>query len=177
MANRKKKVTKDRPEVLKAIQYAEKYAGKDDAAYLRALNAYHSKTKIKRAVKGKRARLNAERLASGEEAPDTSFHIYDDPRYLKNARELARKAGGGLRVIGGTDVPTGQFLHCVAVGSDSQWGCTGTLIAPNVVLTAGHCAGFATRVFFGNDVSKKGTVVRVKKRVRHPSTTRSSATT
>jgi secreted trypsin-like serine protease len=42
------------------------------------------------------------------------------------------------------------------------------LIASNVVLTAGHCVDFATRVFFGNDVTKPGKVVRVKKRVRHP---------
>lgn len=35
-------------------------------------------------------------------------------------------------------------------------------------MTAGHCADFATRVFFGNDVTKPGKTVRVKKRVRHP---------
>lgn len=54
------------------------------------------------------------------------------------------------------------------MGSDNQWGCTGTLIAPNVVVTAGHCADFATRVFFGHDVTQPGKIVRVKKRVRHP---------
>ena len=61
-----------------------------------------------------------------------------------------------------------EFLDCVAVGSDVEWGCSGTLIGPNVVLTAGHCADFATRVFFGNDVKKVGKVVAVKQRVRHP---------
>jgi secreted trypsin-like serine protease len=70
--------------------------------------------------------------------------------------------------VGGTPVKAGQFLDCVAVGNDQQWGCTGTLIAANVVVTAGHCADFATRVYFGLDVTKPGTVVRVKKRVRHP---------
>ena len=171
MAPRKTKKSKaankkDRREVLEAIKYADKYAGDDDAQYLRALNARYHASALKKLPKGGRARLKVERGRGA--APDTSFHIYDDPRYLKNARELAKQSKGGLRVIGGTDVPAGLFLHCVAVGSDSQWACTGTLIGPNVVLTAGHCASFATRVFFGSDVSKKGTIVRVKKRVRHP---------
>jgi secreted trypsin-like serine protease len=100
--------------------------------------------------------------------PDKSFQVFKDPRYLQNARELARRAQGGTRVIGGKPVRQGEFLDCVAVGSDAQWGCSGTLIGPNVVLTAGHCADFATRVFFGNDVKKVGKVVAVKQRVRHP---------
>jgi secreted trypsin-like serine protease len=70
--------------------------------------------------------------------------------------------------VGGAKVPPGQFLDCVAVGNDTDWGCTGTLIAKNVVLTAGHCADFATRIYIGSDVSKPGSIVRVKKRVRHP---------
>ena len=56
----------------------------------------------------------------------------------------------------------------MAVGSDSHWGCTGTLITPTVVLTAGHCASVATRVYVGGDVTRPGLVVNVKKRVRHP---------
>src|SRR5204862_339382 len=80
---------------------------------------------------------------------------------------LARTLGGD-RIIGGTTVAAGQFLDCVAVGSDSHWGCTGTLITPTVVLTAGHCASVATRVYVGGDVTRPGLVVNVKKRVRHP---------
>jgi secreted trypsin-like serine protease len=36
------------------------------------------------------------------------------------------------------------------------------------VVTAGHCAAFATRVFFGNDVNGKGKTIAVKDRIRHP---------
>jgi secreted trypsin-like serine protease len=145
-----------------AIEYAEKYAGRDDKEFVRALNLhFHGSPR-----KANRERGALSILAS--ESPIKSFQIYEDPRYLANARELARRTLGGLRVIGGAPVKVGEFLDCVAVGSDSQWGCTGTLIASNIVLTAGHCANFATRVFFGNDVNKPGKVVRVKKRVRHP---------
>jgi secreted trypsin-like serine protease len=142
-----------------AIEYAEKYAGNDDEQFLTALNLHFHGPAHKAASK---------RSAGLAEAVSKSFHIYNDPRYLANARELARRTLGGLRVLGGAPVKAGDFLDCVAVGSDNQWGCTGTLIASNVVLTAGHCVDFATRVFFGNDVSKTGKIVRVKKRVRHP---------
>jgi secreted trypsin-like serine protease len=41
-------------------------------------------------------------------------------------------------IIGGTTVPLGRWPDVVAVlGRDAE--CTGTLIAPDVVLTAGHC--------------------------------------
>jgi secreted trypsin-like serine protease len=149
--------------VRSAIEYAEKYAGQNDAEFVRALNLhFHSSMQ-----KPGRER-SVTRAGAAADSPTKSFHIYDDPRYLANARELARRTLGGLRVIGGAPVKQGEFLDCVAVGSDNQWGCTGTLIAADVVVTAGHCVNFATRVFFGNDVTKPGKVVRVKKRVRHP---------
>lgn len=142
-----------------AIEYAEKYAGNDDEQFINALNLHFH---------GPAKKARGDRSVVLAEAPTKSFHIYNDPRYLANARELARRTLGGLRVLGGAPVKPGDLLDCVAVGSDNQWGCTGTLIATNAVLTAGHCVNFATRVFFGNDVTKPGKVVRVKKRVRHP---------
>jgi hypothetical protein len=142
-----------------AIKYAQKYAGANDADFVRALNVHFQNRKARR----ERAAIPA----AEAEQPTKSFHIYEDPRYLTNARELTRRTLGGLRVIGGAPVKKGEFLDCVAVGSNGQWGCTGTLVPSNAVVTAGHCADFATRVFFGNDVSKPGKVVRVKKRVRH----------
>ena len=151
------------PAVRAAIEYAEKHAGKDDAQFVQALNSHFRGGAVQRA-----GRTRGVIPIVPAEVAARSFQIYQDPRYLANARALARRTLGGLRVIGGAPVKAGEFVDCVGVGSDSQWGCTGTLIAANAVLTAGHCADFATRIYFGTDVSKPGKVVRVKKRVRHP---------
>lgn len=43
-------------------------------------------------------------------------------------------------VVGGTTVPPGKWPDAVAV-LGPKGTCSGTLIAPDVVLTAGHCAG------------------------------------
>ena len=41
-------------------------------------------------------------------------------------------------VVGGTPVPTGEYQDVVAVIANDAM-CSGTLVAPDVVLTAGHC--------------------------------------
>ena len=66
-------------------------------------------------------------------------------------------------IIGG--LATRDFPDCCSVGNDDQFYCTGTLIAPNVVVTAGHCTG-ATRVFLkGYNINQPetGEIIRVKK--------------
>ncbi len=150
--------------VRKAIKYADKWAEDDDEAFIQGLNQFYAEELEK--TTGPRARDRGTVRSAGE--PPKSFQIEKDPRYLKNARELARRTLGGDRILGGKKVKPSEFLDCVAVGSDNQWGCSGTLIGSNVVVTAGHCAEVATRVFFGHDVTKKGIVVGVTKRVRHP---------
>ena len=94
--------------------------------------------------------------------------LFEDPRFLQNQEELKRRADGGKRIIGGTPVKKGAYLDCVAVGGQGKWGCTGTLIGPKTVLTAGHCRDCATRIFVGNDVKEDGLIVNVAKAVRHP---------
>lgn len=150
MASRVSGGKSDPGAVRKAISQAEKVAGADDALFVKALKAQFSQPRQK-GTRGLRA-IPVIDAATGPR----SFHIFQDPRYLKNARELARRTTRGMRVLGGTEVKPQDFRDCVAVGSDSQWGCTGTLIAPDVVVTAGHCAKIATRVFFGTDVSGPG---------------------
>src|SRR5512138_3522047 len=46
---------------------------------------------------------------------------------------------GPAPIVGGSEVPAGKWPDAVAV-LGAQGSCTGTLIAPTVVLTAGHCA-------------------------------------
>ena len=48
-------------------------------------------------------------------------------------------------IVGGTLAPAGKWPDTVAV-LGNQGSCSGTLIAPDVVLTAGHCVGGMTTV-------------------------------
>lgn len=59
-------------------------------------------------------------------------------------------------VINGTAVPAGKWPDAVAVLS-AQGSCTGTLIAPDVVLTAGHCANPAPTTVIANTTNYNGT--------------------
>jgi secreted trypsin-like serine protease len=51
---------------------------------------------------------------------------------------VARAAGSEAPIVGGTPVPAGRWPDVAAVVLRDGI-CTGTLIAPDVVLTAGHC--------------------------------------
>lgn len=57
-------------------------------------------------------------------------------------------------VIGGTQVPAGKWPDAVAVLG--QGSCTGTLIAPDVVLTAGHCEGATMTDVIANTTDYNG---------------------
>src|SRR3954454_22316526 len=43
-------------------------------------------------------------------------------------------------VVGGHDVPAGKYPYVAYITIDSAFACTGTLVAPTFVLTAGHCS-------------------------------------
>lgn len=107
-----------------------------------------------------------QRLGRGRKAR-TGPSIYTDPVFLRNARKVITRRE---RIINGR--PTAEFNDCVAVGGTSDWCCTGTIVAPNVVVTAAHCAvgNCAARIFIGTDVKKpsKGQVVRVAHSYVHP---------
>ena len=91
-----------------------------------------------------------------------------DPRYLANVRALARRTTPTRESSAARPSTARSSTTASPWATTTGWGCTGTLIAPNVVLTAGHCEALHTRVFVGNDVDKKGRVFRVRQHVRHP---------
>jgi secreted trypsin-like serine protease len=140
----------------KAIAQAEKVAAKDDAAFLHQLRAG-----VAAQTKTQRGRA----LSVGPKKPKGA-RLANDPRYLANIRKLVKQKPNE-RIVGGSTVEGTEFNDCVAVGDDEDFGCTGTLIAPNVVLTAAHCEALHTRVFVGNSLSKKGREFRVRKHLRH----------
>lgn len=93
--------------------------------------------------------------------------IWSDERFLTNFRSMVRDR---QRIVGGT--PTIAYPDCVAVGNGERWCCSGTLVAPNLVVTAGHCddAGCSSRVLFGEDTDPEGSgrVVQVDEAHVHP---------
>jgi uncharacterized protein (TIGR03382 family) len=65
-------------------------------------------------------------------------------------------------IVGGTTVEPGQWPDAVAV-LGSTGTCTGTLIAPDVVLTAGHCANIKPTQVIANTIDfSQDTGVRVQ---------------
>jgi secreted trypsin-like serine protease len=83
---------------------------------------------------------------------------------------------GPAPVVGGMNAPQGKWPDVAAVmfksGSSDQQECTGTLIAPNVVITAGHCNDAALdNVLLGtNSLARPqdGETVAVKTRIEYP---------
>jgi secreted trypsin-like serine protease len=52
---------------------------------------------------------------------------------------LCAQAAPAGAVVGGTPVPDGQLRYVANISIGGSFGCTGTLIAPDWVMTAGHC--------------------------------------
>src|SRR2546429_2502675 len=70
-----------------------------------------------------------------------------------------------LPIVGGIDEPNHRYV--VAVGGARGAFCSGTVISKHTVLTAGHCIGNVTRVFFGPSVGG-ATTIDVVAQVRNP---------
>lgn len=80
---------------------------------------------------------------------------------------------GGEAVVGGRQVRDGRWDDAVGIESYGAYiGCTGTLIGPKVVLTAGHCVlgGSITRVLFESKDwrTDRGTYVGVDEVIEYP---------
>jgi hypothetical protein len=78
-------------------------------------------------------------------------------------------AGGPPPIIGGEPSPTDAWPDAVAVFTSNGFVCSGTLIAPDLVLTAGHCIVLTTHVKVGsNDHLVDGEQIAVVREVEHP---------
>jgi uncharacterized protein (TIGR03382 family) len=73
-------------------------------------------------------------------------------------------------LVGG--LPTGDYPAVVALWTKDGLFCSGTLIGPHAVLTAGHCAGAGVEtravVSTGPDAAHAEQRVRIREAVRHP---------
>jgi secreted trypsin-like serine protease len=76
-------------------------------------------------------------------------------------------------VLGGTNAPAGKWPDIAAVRARSEQFCSGTLIAPTVVLTAGHCNDpTLDNVLIGTSSLSRpseGEVIKVVKRLEYES--------
>lgn len=164
-----------------ARTYARSVGGNDDAAFVRA---FHTATRSTpgRALGG---RLLLRPFAF--ESPLLDLHaaakgsLFSDPKFLANAKKLIQSphvhqypGGNSLRIVGGFADEADLFPDCVAVGSvEDGYCCTGTLIAPNIVVTAGHCYPCCNerrggQIHIGKKAYGPGRTIRVKKAVQHP---------
>ena len=83
---------------------------------------------------------------TGSSLDYTNSPLYNDTNYLKNWFNSKN-----LRIMGGQ--VDDNHPDCVAVGSNSRFGGSGTLIASRLVVTAGHCFyyGYTNWVLVGAD--------------------------
>lgn len=176
-----------RKQLLAAEAFAREVAGKDEVEYQRLLASALKQIRAARPRMGAhgshpvatkdgivspfaQARLNAQAKAA------KLASIFNDPTWQKNNKRLfddvmKAKDQHPARIWGGQLTAEGEFPDCVAVASPGMFCCTGTLIGPNVVLTAGHCGdgGCASRIYVGINSNQPDTkkIYNVKKAVIH----------
>ena len=89
-------------------------------------------------------------------------------------QEAANKADGDdseyvdIKIVGGVEVdPPGKYPYMVNAG-----GCGASLVAPNVILSAAHCAGYIQTVGIGrhdlSDNSEQYETFTIAQEVPHP---------
>jgi secreted trypsin-like serine protease len=88
--------------------------------------------------------------------------------------EAVRTSETTKAVIGGSAAPAGKWPDAVAVMWSGEQGCTGTLIAPTVVVTAGHCVpsdDLPNQVLVGASAlsrPQEGQMISIKQAIEYP---------
>jgi trypsin len=74
------------------------------------------------------------------------------------------------RIIGGSETPSNRFPYAVSIQDNIGHFCGGSLIAPDMVLTAAHCQGGQYSVVIGRHdlTTNEGESIPMKKETPHP---------
>lgn len=87
-------------------------------------------------------------LTLAQDSKNEGVSIETDFRYTKSADDVQR-----AKVVGGTPVPQNAFVNVVGISraGKKEIDCTGTLVEPDLVVTAAHCVcdGINGQVMFG----------------------------
>jgi trypsin len=84
---------------------------------------------------------------------------------------LSTGAASADEIVGGTPVASGAYPWMVSLGSNGRHFCGGSLIAPDVVMTAAHCISGRTitaRIKGGVLTSNGVENIAVKAQIKHP---------
>lgn len=107
--------------------------------------------------------------AAAQQGPGTLDEL-DDTGLSEDTEDLGAAPEGWRPVVGGSQSAAGRWPDTAGVVMGGYVGCTGTLIAPDVVLTAGHCIGGITAVILDtNDYTTGGERIAVKSEHEYPS--------
>ena len=77
------------------------------------------------------------------------------------------------QIIGGTNAQQGQYPYFASIAPSSHWLCGASLVAPDMLLTAGHCAvafkkGAIVKAMVEASTTDGGVAVQVTKQILYP---------
>lgn len=88
----------------------------------------------------------------------------------QNESTESRDFPGGNRIIGGSEARSGRYPYAVAMQDSFGQFCGGSLVAPDMILTAAHCQGGSYDVVIGrhNLNSNSGDSIAMRREIPYP---------